>query len=144
MSAAMLIERLQRVSQHGNDRWRAVCPAHESKHRTQSLAVRELGDGRLLIRCHAGCGASEIVAAVGLALGDLFPKDHSGPSNNLKSQRPGHWHAMRQAVQTMHHECLVVAIAAADIAAGRALSTADAERVALAAVRVREAIEACR
>ena len=49
----------------------ACCPAHEDKH--PSCDLRELPDGRLLITCRAGCGAREIVEAVGLSLADLYP-----------------------------------------------------------------------
>jgi hypothetical protein len=52
-------------------RWLALCPAHEDKN--PSLAVTEHQDGRLLIKCWAGCGAIDIVNALGLELKDLFP-----------------------------------------------------------------------
>lgn len=143
MSTATLLERLTRVTQCAADRWRAVCPAHDSRHRTQSLAIRELPDGTLLIRCHAGCNVGDIVAAIGLELRDLFPHDHKPPMEPRGRQRPRHWHTLREAVQTLHHECLVCAIAAEDIAAGRRLSAADAQRVADCARRIRCAIEAC-
>ncbi len=143
MSAAHLLERLQRVTRCSSDRWRAVCPAHESRHHTQSLAIRELPDGTILLKCHAGCGGSDVVAAVGLQLADLFPRDYSAPNEPRRARKPGHWHALREAVQTLHHECLIVAIGAEDIARGAPLSLVDVERVALAAGRIRAAVEAC-
>ena len=73
MSAERLLARLDRVTQSAPDRWRACCPAHPSRHRTQSLAVRELGDGTLLLKCFYGCGAADIVAAVGMQLRRLVP-----------------------------------------------------------------------
>jgi hypothetical protein len=144
-AAENLIARLQRVSQHGPNRWRACCPSHESKHRTQSLSVRELSDGTLLLKCFNGCDAGQIVDAVGLTLKDLFPHDHCAPAEPRHPQRPNLWHSMREAVVTLHHECLVVAIGAEDINAGRPLTSQDLQRIALAAVRVRvrAAIEAC-
>jgi len=51
--------------------WAARCPAHDD--RRQSLTVREGDDGRVLLHCHAGCTPHEIVSALGLRLGDLFP-----------------------------------------------------------------------
>ena len=47
------------------------CPAHDDKN--PSLAVCELDDGRLLLRCHAGCTTEDILAALGLEWRDLFP-----------------------------------------------------------------------
>ena len=139
MSAAPLLERLQRVTKHGTDRYRAICPAHESKNRTQSLAIREASDGTVLIKCFAGCGAVDIVAAVGLELSDLFPPNPEA----RRSGRPGHWHAMREAIQTLHHELLVCAIATEDVAKGRALSQEDQKRAGDCAMHIRAAIEAC-
>ena len=45
-------------------RWIARCPAHEDK--TPSLSIGLGDDGRVLIHCHAGCGAVAVVEAVGL------------------------------------------------------------------------------
>jgi hypothetical protein len=143
MAVRVLLDRLDRVKECAPDRWRAICPAHESKHRTQSLAIRELPDGTLLIRCHAGCDVGQIVTALGLELRDLFPRDHKALMEPRGRQRPHHWHTLREAVQTLHHECLLVALAAEDVAAGRAVSFADATRVSRAAGRIRAAIEAC-
>lgn len=49
----------------------ARCPAHEDG--TASLSVTEGADGRVLLHCHASCETDAIVAALGLALSDLFP-----------------------------------------------------------------------
>lgn len=141
--AERLLARLEGVQQCGPDRWRAICPAHESRHRTRSLAVRELSDGTLLVRCHASCDIGSVVAAVGLELRDLFPRDHSAPADPRRPQRARHWHTIREAIQTLHFECLLIAIAAEDIARGETITADDAARVAQAASRVRAAIEAC-
>lgn len=138
-----MLERLERVHQPAPGRWRAICPAHESRHRTQSLAVRELGDGTVLIKCFAGCSAADVVEKVGMQLKDLFPSGHRAPSDPRRPQKSNHWHAIREAVQTLKHETLVVAICAQDVASGCAVTTADAERCALAAGRIREAVENC-
>ena len=45
----------------GHD-WIARCPAHDD--RKPSLSVREAKDGRVLIRCHAGCDQETVVAAL--------------------------------------------------------------------------------
>ncbi len=142
MSAvARLLERLTRVSRHGDDRWRAVCPAHATRHQTQSLAIRELNDGTLLIRCHAGCGAADIVKAVGMTLSDLFPAAHRAPDQPRRAQRPNHYHATREALGTASREAVVILLVAEDIATGKVPSEADIERCALAASRIRYAFE---
>lgn len=49
--------------------WGGCCPAHRD--RRESLAFRD-GDRALVVRCHAGCRLEEVVAALGIAVGDLF------------------------------------------------------------------------
>lgn len=50
--------------------WTAHCPAHED--RSPSLSIREGDDGRVLLRCFAGCTFDALCAALGLAQSDLF------------------------------------------------------------------------
>ena len=40
--------------------WSARCPAHDD--RTPSLSLRDTGDGKVLVRCHAGCDQDEVIA----------------------------------------------------------------------------------
>ena len=143
MSAQDLLARLERVHKSAADRWRAICPAHVSKHKTQSLAIRELGDGTLLLKCFAGCEASEIVAAVGLEVRDLFPRDHLPAHEGRRAQSSKYWHSLREAMQTLAGDAFFVVLAAEETAKGEPLSEDDRNRVALAAGRIRAAIEAC-
>jgi putative DNA primase/helicase len=48
----------------------AKCPAHDD--REPSLSVSEGDDGKVLLKCHAGCDVEEIVGAMGLHMSDLF------------------------------------------------------------------------
>lgn len=41
--------------------WMAKCPAHDD--RNPSLSIREVG-GKVLVRCHAGCSQSAVIAAL--------------------------------------------------------------------------------
>lgn len=96
-----LISRLQSVKAAralpGERRAWACCPAHEDKH--PSLDVRELPDGRLLILCRAqGCGAADVVAAVGLSLSDLFPRDLKFAPAGRKGRGAGQAATMPQLV----------------------------------------------
>jgi hypothetical protein len=43
--------------------WLALCPAHEDRLKP-SLALRDGGDGRVLVRCHAGCDQRAVIAAL--------------------------------------------------------------------------------
>lgn len=143
MSAQDLLAHLDRVSPSGPGKWRAVCPAHESKHRTQTLAVRECPDGTVLIKCFAGCGAIDVVESVGMKLGDLFPEKLEQVVRR-PGERAGHRHALREAVETLEGELLVVAICAEDMAKGKKLTDKDRERMHTASDLIRRAVRACR
>jgi putative DNA primase/helicase len=73
--AERLLERLEGVTQTGEGRWQARCPAHED--RKPSLTVTEKASGDLLLHCHAGCTNADALAAVDLGLHDLFA-EHNG------------------------------------------------------------------
>ena len=139
--AVRLFERLMRVSHYEGGRARAICPGHESRHQTQSLSIRELPDGTVLLRCHAGCSAAQIVEAVGLTLGDLFARDHRAPAEPRHPQKPNHFHAAREALETVAREAIIVNLVAEDVACGRVLTEGDLERCAVATGRIRYALE---
>ena len=62
--AARLLSRLANVRETASSRWIASCPTSGHLHgdRSRGLSIREIDD-RLLIYCHAGCGAAEIMEA---------------------------------------------------------------------------------
>lgn len=68
---AELLTRLDKVTGKF-PQWQARCPAH--KDRSPSLRIKEVEDGKILIHCHAGCGASDIMDAIGMSLIDLMPE----------------------------------------------------------------------
>jgi putative DNA primase/helicase len=70
MTSEALIDLLHGARVSG-DGWIASCPAHDD--RRPSLSVRAGEDGRILVKCHAGCDAEAIVRALGLSLSDLMP-----------------------------------------------------------------------
>jgi hypothetical protein len=77
-----LLARLQGAKKTGNG-WSARCPAHGD--RRASLSIAQGKDGTALVKCHAGCDTSAILAAVGLKLADLFPpKLGATPTRNGK------------------------------------------------------------
>lgn len=137
-TAHKLLERLDGLRAHGANRWMAKCPAHAD--RSPSLSIRETHDGVVLIHCFAGCNPGDVLAAIGLRVRDLFPEKIN--IDGLKPQKPNHYHAARDALKMLKHECLVVAITAEDCAKGLPITPEDAERVAQAATRIRNAAEA--
>jgi putative DNA primase/helicase len=65
-----VLETLDGARKNGTG-WVARCPGHED--RNPSLSIHVGDDGRVLLRCFAGCSAERIVAALGLTMRDLFP-----------------------------------------------------------------------
>ncbi len=57
----------------GSGQWSARCPSHSD--RTPSLSIGQGDDGRVLMRCHAGCSCKEILDAMGLSYRDLHVND---------------------------------------------------------------------
>ena len=64
-----ILSRLPRHKQHGGG-YMAPCPSHDD--RNPSLSLREGRDGRVLIKCFAGCDYKDVVGALGLQTADLF------------------------------------------------------------------------
>ncbi len=50
----------------------AKCPAHDDQ--SPSLSVSEGTDGRALVYCFGGCKTEQVVSALGLEIGELFPE----------------------------------------------------------------------
>ncbi len=71
MPIDVVLERLHRVSKSGAQ-WLALCPAHDDRSPSLSIAVGD--DERVLLTCHAGCGLEDILDAIELKVVDLFPE----------------------------------------------------------------------
>lgn len=135
MSAEQLLSRLESVKRTGPGRWIARCPSHDD--RRPSLSVRELDDGRVLVKCWAQCSAQEVVAAAGLKMEDLFPPreiQHGRPE-----RRP---FPAADILRALAFEALVVASAGAAMLSGEPLGAIDRERLILAVSRIRAALDA--
>jgi len=72
MDYEQVFSKLSHLAQVGPNRWRARCPAHDSD--SQSLALAVADDDRLLIKCHVGCGALDVLHALGCSWEDCFPE----------------------------------------------------------------------
>lgn len=136
--SATLLPRLERVRELGRGRWMARCPAHDD--RSPSLSLRETDDGTMLVRCWAGCGAADVVGAVGLELADLFPFRREGRSPLRRGER---W-IPRDVLTAVAGEAIVAAIACEDVVAGREITPADRDRVRRASIVLRNAAEEVR
>jgi hypothetical protein len=73
MTASELAQRLN--AKRNGSGWLAKCPAHDNH--VPSLSIDEGKDGRVLLKCHAGCNYEDILAASGLTKKDLFPDSAS-------------------------------------------------------------------
>jgi len=136
MSAAALLERLDKVQRRGTDQWSARCPAHED--RGPSLSIKESPDGVVLVHCFAGCEVAEVLAAVGLTVNELFPPRPAGGdyTTTIKTRKPRLLTA-GQALELLVDEALLIAVAGGNLAHGVVLSAVDLERVQQAAGRCR-------
>ena len=64
-----VLSRLKNVRRSGDGN-QASCPCHDDQ--SPSLSVLEGDDGRVLLKCFAGCTAEDIVRSIGLTMADLF------------------------------------------------------------------------
>ena len=74
MTVQEILSRLERVSK-AHSGWMARCPAHEDAR--PSLSVGAAEDGRVLLRCFAGCDLAAILGALRIEVRDLFPDQSS-------------------------------------------------------------------
>lgn len=134
-----LLNRLEKVK-GSKGRWTACCPAHGDK--SPSLAITALDDGRILLKCFAGCSAYEIVSAVGMDMTDLFPKENKlgyrSDNQAIKQERRPFY--ATDLLKIIHFEALLTGIAAFDLSEGRQVSDADRKRLKTAFERINEAV----
>lgn len=133
-----LLNRLEKVK-GSKGRWTACCPAHGDK--SPSLAITQLDDGRILLKCFAGCSAYEIVSSVGMDMQDLFPKDNLlGNTHDTQTRkferRPFY---ATDLLKIIHFEALITSLVAFDIAEGRSVSPESRKRLKTAFERINEA-----
>lgn len=137
-AADTLLARLDKVRSTGPDAWIALCPAHEDKR--PSLSVRQ-ADDRVLIHCWAGCGAADVMGAVGLRLADLF--EHRHTDTYVAPRRPP-LPSSRELVALLEYDLAVI-----DIAAGKLFSNAgkfapeDHETLFNAIADIRRILDVC-
>jgi hypothetical protein len=69
MNADQFVAMLDGVKRKGDSQYMARCPAHDDH--DPSLSVTE-HNGKVLVKCWAGCTALDVVESLGLSLADLF------------------------------------------------------------------------
>lgn len=121
--------------------WAAKCPAHDDK--SPSLAVSEGTDGRVLLKCYAGCDALSIVQAVGMELRDLFPQRLPEPTREGRLAQRNAWKqtGWAAALGVLARESTIVLIAARALQRGEPFSDEDDARLLLAIGRIESARE---
>lgn len=137
MDVTALLQRLAGVRGNGDNAWVARCPAHED--RSPSLTVKALPDGRILMHCFAGCGTDSVLGAIGLGMQDLFPEPLA-----IHRPRVSLPFSPMDALQCLQREAGVVMLVASDVAAGKLVSDAQADRATEAAGRIYAAMEVIR
>jgi len=136
MTVDTLLSRLDGVRRSGGGHV-ARCPAHED--RTASLSIAEGDAGRVLVHCFAGCATSDVLAAVGMELADLFPEREQDRSPQGRRQFVRE-QSRDVVLAVVARESAVVAAAAHAIVDGALLDSDDLTRLAIALER----IEHCR
>ena len=135
MATHDLLNLLHGVKKTGPNRWIARCSAHEDKR--PSLTITEKDDGRVLIHCFGGCGAADILGAVGLDFDALYPPrldDHRGKP----VRKP--WNPY-DLLKINAFEADIVALAAMRISNGHTLDDDEKQRLMMAHHRLRKASE---
>lgn len=136
MSLDNIISRLNKVKKTGSGCCIACCPAHDDH--SPSLSIRELDDGRVLIKCWAGCSAEAILESIGLNFSDLYPEPLTHRSK--PQRRPFNAH---DVLACLVMEMRIVMMAGIFICRGQALSAPDMKRLMIAVNRINEAYEVC-
>lgn len=83
-----------RVITRGPSTATAQCPAHRD--RTPSLAV-STGDTAVVLTCHGGCNPQDVMAALSLTYGDLWPDD-----GVTRIETPAVWMAYAEKVRDLN------------------------------------------
>ena len=76
-----LLAGLKNVQEH-DGYYTALCPVHDDQN--NSLSVTATDDEKILVKCHTGCDAKQIVYSAGLTWSDMFPPRESRKQVNRK------------------------------------------------------------
>jgi len=127
-----ILSRLEKVKGR-NGAYTACCPAHSDK--SPSLAIRELEDGRILLKCFADCSVQDILGAIGIDMNDLFPN----VNKDLPPVKRKYYAS--DLLRVIEFEAWVVSVAAHTMSTGKKLSDTDRDRMKVATSRIMEAVK---
>ena len=127
-----LVDALAGVKQTGAGRWIARCPAHDDH--SPSLSIRECADGRVLVHCFAGCAATDVMAAVGLQISDLYPEPLGHHFRPSRSRIPA-----RDLLALIDHEALAIGLIVGQFMETHTLPEAGHQRLVTAISRIGKA-----
>ena len=106
------------------------------------MSIREGDDQRVLLKCWTGCSAAEVVAALGLNLGDLFERPvahHHAPLSRREQARALQISAA-DALALLGAEGLLIVAAGRRLLSGE-LTEIDQARAVQAVARVLQACQ---
>ena len=94
---------------------RSFCPAHQAPPhkpgRGRTLSVAETADGNVLLHCHSGCAAGDVLASLGLSLRDLnlhgIGNDHRKSGDSRGSAA---WAAAASAADAVAEAALMIVL----------------------------------
>ena len=124
----LILSKLHKVRQTSHGQYTSCCPAHGD--RNPSFMIRD-DQGKILLRCLAGCDLYDILSALGISITDLFPSNPNYYSSPIKNPFPA-----ASVIRCIQTEALIVATAACNVANGIELTEEDRQRVVLAASRI--------
>jgi hypothetical protein len=110
-----ILSRLEKVRPNGKG-WMACCAAHDDRNPSLSITQK---DGKILLKCWAGCNTADILDALGLTWQDLFEDD-------LTDERRREYQK-RYTDEEIRMARLVLVIAESDRRKGVKLSPRDLE-----------------
>ena len=131
MSFEALLDRLDGVKETGPGKYLSRCPSHDD--RSPSLAIKEGDDGRILLHCFAGCETENVLSAIGLTFADVMP-ERIGQEHAYKPVR--NRISAKDALSTLDHESLVVAIIGADFLEHKEIDGETWDRLGAALQRI--------
>jgi hypothetical protein len=139
----LVLSKLEGVRRSGRG-WRADSPVSGSK---GAVSVAEADNGSVLICDFSAAGVHEVLAAIGLKPGDLYPPSERAqtPAARRENRDRLALTAARAAADALLHEALVLGALAGAIRSGSPIEESDAARIgdAIEAIdRVRLALSA--
>ena len=90
------------------DSFMAQCPSHKDK--SPSLRASMGRDGKVIIRCYAGCSFHEIVSATSLEMADFFPEQSHLDKSLLHAQKKARLAAQQERDDKLIAHCLYASL----------------------------------